>query len=152
MRDKYFMVKKTGDASNPIALYLYVDGWPVAADSATAGSLIGTGNYDGHTDECKQSLQSLYGPYWADGLVTVGHITALWESNLADDGDGNEVYTNFGFIFTSVSGVSYFISGRADIGSPDAPLTDLTVMKQNPSMEEIEAVHNYELGPDRRID
>ncbi len=155
MQNKYFMVKKTGDAENPIALYLYDSGSPVMSENAPEGSLIGSGNYDGCTDDCNQSLQSLYGTYWADGLVTVGNITALWESNIAVDdddnpvydGEGNEVYTNFGFIFTSVNGVSYFVSGRINVGSADSPLTDLTVIKQNPTMEDIEEVHNYELGP-----
>lgn len=149
----YFRVKKTGDADNPIALYIYdPDGRPLVPGvpeegsyesfttaPAPEGSLIGSGSNNGLTAACKQSFESLYGVDWAEGLVTVGKITALADINTISEATGDD---NFGFIFTSVNGVSYLICGKhAEYG-----VSDYTVTNPAPIMGDVDAVDYFDSG------
>jgi len=158
--DGFIRVKETGDAENPIALYIYdKSGNPImpygtlTAPSAPEGSLIGTGNSDGLTSDCKASLQSLHGAYWADGLVTVGSITMLWHMEVREDGEETEnldYNDDYGFVFTSVTGVSYFISGRyaSQLEAPTAlPMVFFENAITDPAMTNIADVRSYYAGP-----
>ncbi len=146
----HLRVKKTGDLTNPVALYLYdSNGDPLTVEYAPEGSLIGSGNNDGLTQACKQSLQSLYGPDWADGLVTVGNITMLWsiddEASLNPGGD-------VGFVLASVNGVGYFISGRYAYPSVDTMVSqfepgDEMIEMASASWDAVLSVHEYIAGP-----
>lgn len=157
----YFRVRRTGDGGDPIALYMYdpdgrpyvpqilKDPWGVAYSLAPEGSLIGSGDNDGLTPACKQSLESLYGGNWAKGLVTVGNITKfgrIRDATFDHIGDG---YAH-GFVFTSVNGVSYFICGMASYGYGAEHVTEYMgydVTEINPTPEAIDAVQYYDSGP-----
>ncbi len=167
----YFRVKKTGDNDNPFALYLYegdaiydpdrdFSGYPLVpygeddpdnpyGTPAPEGSLIGSGNNDGLTQQCKTMLQYKYGRDWAKGLVTVGNITMLWEDSRYPDGHPDY---NPGFVFTSVNGVRYFISGRTSYSYGMEYQYDVIdfgydIIDFNPTMEEIDAIDYYYPGP-----
>jgi uncharacterized repeat protein (TIGR02543 family) len=169
----YFKVKKTDDSDNPFALYLYkcdgfydagsdFSGYPLVPYDpddpdnpygAPEGSLIGSGNNDGLTPLCKSWLQYKYGSDWAKGLVTVGNITMLWDDSRYPDGHSDY---NPGFVFTSVNGVRYFISGRTSYSYGMEFQYDILnfgydIIDSNPTMEEIDAINNYKSGPTSSI-
>jgi uncharacterized repeat protein (TIGR02543 family) len=165
----HFKVKKTGDSDNPVALYLYASedlswagsagdfsGYPLvqfAEDPypyvAPEGSLIGSGNNDGLTTQCKQRLQERYGSDWAKGLVTVGNITMLWKDSRYDEDD---LDYNVGLVFESVNGVKYFFSGRTSCSygmeyQYEALEFGYTVIDSDPTPAEIDAINYYWPGP-----
>jgi hypothetical protein len=93
----------------------YDPDYPDNPYSAPEGSLIGTENNDGLTGQCKVLLKNKYGNDWAKGLVTVENITMLWKDprvNNDPDAPPYDYTDNEGFVFTSVNGVRYFISGK----------------------------------------
>lgn len=131
---RYFVIRKTGDATNPIALYMYeADGNPVVQGTSAnlyPSSLIGSDNNVNLTASCKTSLSGMYGANWAKGLVAVGNISSLWDE---------------GFQFNSANGFGYFISGTTAYSTTGA----ITLHNQisNPTISQIEAVNDFEVGP-----
>lgn len=131
---RYFTVRKTGDPTNPIALYMYeADGAPVVADTSPnlpASSLIGSESNVNLTNPCKTSLLNLYGSDWAKGLVAVGNITDLWAE---------------GFMFTSANEFGYFVSGKVAYSGTGTFTLNHTF--SNPTIDQINAVSDYQAGP-----
>jgi uncharacterized repeat protein (TIGR02543 family) len=131
---RYFTIRKTGDDTRPIALYMYEsNGTPVLAGTSanlSANSLIGSASNISLTASCMTSLQSRYGADWANGLVAVGNIGTLWSE---------------GFMFTSSNGFGFFISGKTAYMTTGT-LT-LNNMISNPTLSQLDAVSDYLEGP-----
>lgn len=71
--------------------------------------------------------------------MTVGKIIALVDINTISEATGDD---NYGFIFTSVNGVSYLICGKhAEYG-----VSDYTVTNSAPLIDDIDAVDYYNSG------
>ena len=165
----YFRIRETGDSDNPFALYLYkceeeygpiADFYghplvpydpedPYSSYGAPEGSLIGSGNNDGLTPVVAYLLEDKYGSEWEKGLVTVGNITMLWEDSryAPEDPDYNP-----GFVFTSVNGVQYFISGRTSYSygmDYQYEYLDFGFTETNsaPNITDIDAINNFRAGP-----
>lgn len=109
------------------------DGTPVVAGTSLnlyANSLIGSQSNTNLTDTCKTSLANLYGPEWAKGLVTVGSIGVLFDE---------------GLVFYSNNGFSYYVSGKDT--NTETGMATMSNVVYAPTMEQQEAVSDYEAGP-----
>jgi uncharacterized repeat protein (TIGR02543 family) len=122
-------------------------------------SQIGSGNINGlggsALTNLRTSLQSKYGAHWAQGLMTVGHITALWhvaafrgDPENPDEPETNDPSNDFyGFVFESVNGVKYFISGTNAFNIWDYDIGSIEITNDAPTMEDIKAVLDYSGDP-----
>lgn len=133
---RYFVIRETGSATanKSIALYMYEsDGAPVIqgiSNDLYANSLIGLSTNINLDAATRTSLESLYGPSWAEGLASVGYVNSLWDE---------------GFKFDSSNGFGHFFSGKA--GSTIPVGITRTNLISNPTIQQLKDITDYEEGP-----
>ena len=133
---RYFTLVKTGDATYPVALYMYESDGTLAVHSESSSTFYDQSQIGMASNEtlmgtdCMSTLQGLYGNDWHKGLVAVGTVSYLWTE---------------GLMFMSSNGFGYYISGKTAItGTGTQTLTNEII---NPTIIQLESVQDFATGP-----